>query len=500
MVSKGTSRIGVFLVLATESRRGHCADTENGQLRSRTGSSSVQSVSGIGHGDTMNDEQVFVFALVEPPAGTAREKRRFRVRWRFAGRDRKRSFKTKTEAERFRTQLQHAVIEGERFDIQTGMPAAWSTTPLTWLSWSREWLGLKWPGWSGNSRRSGVESLVAIAPHMVAAQAAEPPPGLGDWLRQVGYAHGVAIEETSVEAKWVARWSAPLSEIDSKMIERALTGATTKRDGTQAATEVVRRRRTALNAVLKMAVKRGHLESNPMDQVEWKVPNRTIAVDITTVPSFLDIKQIADFTMATSTASARYGALFACVGLAGLRPSEVMGLRVGDLTLPDSGWGGVVLRGATTSPGERFSDGPGAHEDKELKQRAVGAVRPVPIPPQLVDYLRRHMLRFPPVDGRVFTTSIGTPMSSTSYSQAWKRARANQWPADSSFATVTLYDFRHSAATLMLRSGVVPAEVARRLGHSVDVLMRTYAGVLVDEVDRSNALIETELDRQLGTD
>jgi len=277
----------------------------------------------------MNDEQVFVFALAEPPAGTEREKRRFRVRWRFAGRDRKRSFKTKTEAERFRTQLQHAVIEGERFDIQTDLPAAWSTTPLTWFSWSREWLDLKWPGWSGNSRRSGVESLVAIAPHIVAAQAADPPPGLGDWLRQVGYAHGVAIEETSAEAKWVARWSAPLSEIDSKMIERALTAATTKRDGTQAATEVVRRRRTALNAVLKMAVKRGHLESNPMDQVEWKVPNRTIAVDVTTVPSFLDIKQVADFTMTTSTASALYGALLACVGLAGLRPSDAIGLRVG---------------------------------------------------------------------------------------------------------------------------------------------------------------------------
>ena len=50
----------------------------------------------------------------------------------------------------------------------------------------------------------------------------------------------------------------------------------------------------------------------------------------------------------------------------------------------------------------------------------------------------------------------------------------------------------------MLRSGLVPAEVARRLGHSIDVLMRTYAGVLDDELDRSNALIESELERQLS--
>lgn len=53
-----------------------------------------------------------------------------------------------------------------------------------------------------------------------------------------------------------------------------------------------------------------------------------------------------------------------------------------------------------------------------------------------------------------------------------------QWPHDPTFAAVTLYGLRQSAATLMLRSGVVPAEVARRLGHSADVLMRTYAGVL----------------------
>jgi integrase len=98
----------------------------------------------------------------------------------------------------------------------------------------------------------------------------------------------------------------------------------------------------------------------------------------------------------------------------------------------------------------------------------------------------------------VFTASTGNPLSGTSYSQAWKRARTNQWPDDLTFAKVTLYDLRHSAATLMLRSGVVPAEVARRLGHSVDVLMRTYAGVLDDELDRSNALIQAELERQFG--
>ncbi len=39
---------------------------------------------------------------------------------------------------------------------------------------------------------------------------------------------------------------------------------------------------------------------------------------------------------------------------------------------------------------------------------------------------------------------------------------------------------------MMLRAAVPPAEVARRLGHSVDVLIRVYAGVFDDERERSN--------------
>jgi hypothetical protein len=48
----------------------------------------------------------------------------------------------------------------------------------------------------------------------------------------------------------------------------------------------------------------------------------------------------------------------------------------------------------------------------------------------------------------------------------------------------------------MLQAGVSPAEAARRLGHSVDVLMRVYAGVFTDERDRSNARIDRMLEQE----
>jgi trans-aconitate methyltransferase len=49
-------------------------------------------------------------------------------------------------------------------------------------------------------------------------------------------------------------------------------------------------------------------------------------------------------------------------------------------------------------------------------------------------------------------------------------------------------------ATLLLNSEVPIAEVARRLGHSPDVLLSVYAGVTTSDRDTANALIDAALD------
>jgi integrase len=134
---------------------------------------------------------------------------------------------------------------------------------------------------------------------------------------------------------------------------------------------------------------------------------------------------------------------------------------------------------------------------KALKQRPLDAVREVPLPPALVTRLHAHLQRWPDPTGRVFVTGGGRPPTSTNYGPIWIRARNSLWPAGHPLAETTVYDLRHSAATMMLRAGVVPAEVARRLGHSVEVLMRVYAGVFADERERANALIDAELGRQV---
>lgn len=112
-----------------------------------------------------------------------------------------------------------------------GEPATWferSGAP-TWWTWSHEWLLLKWPQWSGHSRRSGVETLTLLAPLLVRDGAPKPPEGLADWLRRVGFRPNATLEGPA--AGWLERWSIPLGEIDPAHIEKALNVVCAKADG-----------------------------------------------------------------------------------------------------------------------------------------------------------------------------------------------------------------------------------------------------------------------------
>lgn len=438
-------------------------------------------------------QRVQVFALGLPRADVAKDKRRYRVKWRVDGRDRTRAYRIRAEADRYRAVLLSAVRDGEGFDPETGEPASWRPADdgPTWWSWSREWLVLKWTQWSGHSRRSAVETLTLLAPELVRPDAPEPPTDVASWLRTTGYQPTATPDGPC--AAWLARWSLPLAEIDPEVIEPALRAICGKADGTAAATSVARRRRGLFGAVLRAAVRRELLASNPMDRVEWRAPKPNLTIDVSTVPSPDDVEAIVDLVEGMTIGAARYSALFAAIGMAGLRPSEAAALRLADLDLPTTGWGLACLRGAVTSPGTRYTGDGGVLEAKGLKHRPEGAVREVPLPPDLVRRLREHLAHYEPVCGQVFTNARGRAPNSTNYGPVWTRARSRLWPVGHLLADATAYDLRHAAATMMLRAGVPPAEVALRLGHSVDVLMRVYAGVFADDRDRSNELIDQAL-------
>jgi integrase len=57
------------------------------------------------------------------------------------------------------------------------------------------------------------------------------------------------------------------------------------------------------------------------------------------------------------------------------------------------------------------------------------------------------------------------------------------------------YDLRHAAVSLWLNAGVPPVEVAKRAGHSVDVLLRVYAKCMDGQQDSINGKIKQALDQ-----
>ncbi|MFC7483426.1 hypothetical protein ACFQX7_30210 [Luedemannella flava] len=77
------------------------------------------------------------------------------------------------------------------------------------------------------------------------------------------------------------------------------------------------------------------------------------------------------------------------------------------------------------------------------------------------------------------------------YDRWWKLARtAALTPAqDASPLARRAYDLRHAAASLWLNAGVPPTEVARRLGHSVAVLLKVYANCIDGGDDGVNGKI-----------
>lgn len=139
-----------------------------------------------------------------------------------------------------------------------------------------------------------------------------------------------------------------------------------------------------------------------------------------------------------------------------------------------------------------------ASEEKGLKQRSVGESRMVPLPPVLVFWLRWHVERFSKAGtDRLFTNAKGNTLSKDNWGKPWRDQRARRWPSGHKLAKATIYDLRHTAATMMLRAGVSAPETALRLGHSVDMLMKVYAGVFEDERVRANSLIDSEMNSMI---
>lgn len=269
-----------------------------------------------------------------------------------------------------------------------------------------------------------------------------------------------------------------------------------KLDGKPAAATTVYRKRAVFYNALGLAVERRLLPANPIDQVQWTAPEVAQAIDRRVVASPDQVRELLDAVRRAGRRGDHLVAFFGCLFFAGMRPGEVVALRADQCVLPADGWGRVELTTSEPRAGAAWTDDGAARESRELKRRSVAEVRSVPIPAELVELLRAHLGRYGVApDGRLFRSGVNGPLQESTYRQVWAKARELALTESQAASPLVRrpYDLRHGAASLWLNAGVAPTEVARRLGHSVAVLLKVYANCIDGAEDTVNQQITEAL-------
>ncbi|MDH6107988.1 tyrosine-type recombinase/integrase [Kitasatospora sp. GAS1066B] len=433
------------------------------------------------------------------------------VRWTVATGEFSESYLTKTQADGRKAQLVTAAASHEPFDTETGLPLSElrklkeDEKAVTWYQHGRNYVEARWDGAPAKTRTTWADALATVTFELVKSKAGMPDKHV---LRRALYSWGFNVnrwdEEPPAEVAkalaWVARNSLDVSELEeAKVARRMLAALSVKLDGTKAAASTIRRKRAILGHVIGLAIEDGLLAANPLSAVQWQAPQIEEEVN----PEYVMNPEQVTAMLAAIGSQGRRGprlvAFFACIYYAGMRPGEVVHLRKDRCVLPETGWGRLNLNGNSPRVGSSWTDTGATHDPRALKHRSEKAVRPVPIPPELVRLLREHIEQYGTApDGRLFRTLRNGMVQESGYGVVWSTARAEVLSVEEQATPLAKrpYDGRHAGISLWLASGVAPAECARRAGHSIAVLLRVYAKCIHGDEDHANRLITERLSRR----
>jgi integrase len=441
----------------------------------------------------------------------------FQLRWRVGTQVHYEVFANGALADGRRSELMSAVRKGEQFDSETGLPASElrERKSPSWYDHACAYALMKWPRAAAKHRAGIAEALTTVTIVLVSSDKAMPDRALlrqtlRTWAFQMERTDsGVAArkdvqevpDEEAAALDWIAKHSLKMSELgSSERMRAALTALSLKLDGTAAADNTFRRKRTTCNNALRYAVERDLLTVNPLSRIDWDPPETDDEVDFRHVPD-PDLARALIGAVASQGARGEHlEAFFGCLYFAAMRPSEAAALGKAACVLPDEqdegAWGELVLAESRPEVGSGWTDDGQPYEKRGLKRRARKATRSVPIPPVLVRMLRDHMrVHGTAPDGRLFRAVGGGRVRSTEYTEVWQAAREKVLSAEeleTPLAEVP-YCLRQAGISLWIKAGVDPVEAARRAGHSVAVLFRFYAKILRGVQDRANELITLAL-------
>ena len=273
----------------------------------------------------------------------------------------------------------------------------------------------------------------------------------------------------------VARWSLRLSDCTKSICGSVRAAVRLNLAGEPLAASTAQRNITQIGAVFNEAVDDGLIATSPWDR-ERRNKKKTKSeshrpLTPKDIPSF---SVAADLVSKVADSGARL--VLKMILLLGLRPGEARAARIEHLILPDSGWG--VLRIHTAAGGMT------PKQSAELEDPKTG-YRRVPVPESLAEDLRKYIGNR--TEGFIVLGKKGGLLNEAVPADAWRSVCSNSdWVP---------YSLRHTAATTWLTKGGNPAEIARRLGNSVEVLMSTYVNFIEGDDDRLNSILQASIDQ-----
>lgn len=229
---------------------------------------------------------------------------------------------------------------------------------------------------------------------------------------------------------------------------------------------------TVLRMALKQAVNDGLVERNVASLV---------------APPRIDRDEIRPLTLEqarmlmVAAQDERLEALYVLTLSLGLRMGEALGLRWSHLDLEQNS----VRIAAALRPIPKSFRTKGESRLQLVDPKTRSGRRVLPLPGVAADALRAHRRR--QLEERlaagarwkgnelelVFTTPIGTPLDQRNVTREWKAVLEK-----AGLPPMRYHDLRHSAASLMLASGMDLRIISEVLGHSVPAMSALYAHVM----------------------
>lgn len=435
----------------------------------------------------------------------------WRVVVRMPGRTKSIHFATREEARAYARRALDAKARGEWFDVSTGEPESFSLLPggrATSVFSAAEATCTKLMG-RGNDgdglAPGGRKSKIQRIAWAVLGLSPLPTDVTLPTAYRVLVLHLRGSELDPPDADVIKRMrtvSPPIAAVDKDRLKLALATMATNLGGAPASATTRRNRRQGLSHLLADATEHGLMPGNvdPMGSLPRSNRGKRaasgvgLAISADVVGDATEVWTVLDRARKLAVMPGASPRDLECVDAlellfaVGARPEEILGLQG-----PDVAPGAVTFRRTVTRPGAAWADGETVVVGP-LKHRKASETRTVPIP--VAEIARR-------AHWRAKTTARGDYLfgvTDSDLSRVWRTARDEV--ADGTWPEARLarpYALRHSAASIWLDAGVPPAEVARRLGHSVQTLLSTYASVIRTSEEGWTARISDAMNRSVDT-